>query len=126
MTIQSIYECFLRDAFGFGMKGKMLDRGDDPAGLANTDSFNERSIDAVKAGTGYAMEIMSNAVINYQAIQLSDEEITRLEDFTRKVIRTTNLKEIGDQITEFRNNVINKYFDRDEGRISLKKNGATH
>ena len=114
------YETFLRTAFGFVKDGEMLDRFGDPAGIANTDYFTDSKIEAVKAGTGYAMEIMSNTVINRISDNLPDGEITRLEDFTKKVIISQDLNEIDKLITEFRNTVTDNYFDIVQGRISLK------
>ncbi len=86
MTMPLNYEYFIRMAFGFVATGEMLDRWEDPAGLANTDCFTSDNIAGVKAATGYALEIMSNSVINHLNTKLADAEMKRLE-ITRKSAR---------------------------------------
>ena len=119
MTMQMNYERFVRIAFGFGTTGKTLNRCGDPAGVANTDCFSDSNIATVKVATGYAMEIMINAVLNH--VSVSDAEMMRLEEFTKKVVDASDLPTIDELITDFRKTVINKYFSISDGCITLKK-----
>lgn len=113
------YETFLRAAFGY-KQGGMLERWGDPAGIANTDSFSLENLAAVKVGTGYAVEILSNSVFNDSGQKLEDAEWSRLERFTERVINAASLIEIDKIITEFRDSVIDKYFDLHDGKMTLK------
>ena len=113
------YETFLRSAFGYKEEG-FLDRCGDPAGIANTDNFSDENIASVKAGTGYAMQILSNAIINKYSKDIDYDELDRLESFTKRVIDVTSLVEIDEAIHEFRDSVVNKYFEINEGKMMLK------
>ncbi len=117
MTKALNYESLIRQAFGFVAKGEMIDRGGDPAGIADTDFFNPRNIDRVKIGVGYAMEIMSNAVMD---CDLPDGEVTRLEGFTSRVLSALTIDDIDRLIGEYRETVISTYFDISDGRIKLE------
>ena len=50
------YEMFVRNAFSYALK-ENIGRWGDPAGLANTDTFNTNDIDSVKSAIGYCMNI---------------------------------------------------------------------
>ena len=119
MTMPLNYEYFIRMAFGFVATGEMLDRWEDPAGLANTDCFTSDNIAGVKAATGYALEIMSNSVINHLNTKLADAEMKRLENFTKQVIDAQDLLTIDRLITDYRNTVVDQYFNINQGKISL-------
>ncbi|HOQ72202.1 MAG TPA: hypothetical protein PK933_05665 [Smithellaceae bacterium] len=116
------YETFLRSAFGY-KQSCFLDRYGDPAGIATTDGFSDEHIATVKAGTGYAMEILSNSVINDRGGEIDDDELDRLESFTKKVIDASSLADISAAITEFKESVIGRYFDIHvgSGKMTLKK-----
>ena len=112
------YESLLREAFGYALNGEIAERWGDPAGIANTDVFDEMYIEKVKAGAAYAMEIFSNPVMNKK--NLSDTEIERLEDFTKRVINADSIDTIDTIIEEFDTTVIQKYYDIQHGKITLK------
>jgi hypothetical protein len=111
------YETFIKDAFGYASGGKIVERWGDPAGIANTDNFDDMYINSVKAGVSYSVEIFSNAVINKGT--LSDSEVARLENFTKQVIDATNVIDINSIIKDFDNTVIKKYFNISNGKVTL-------
>lgn len=111
------YETFMREAFGYANDGKIVERWGDPAGIANTDNFDDQYLDSVKAGVSYSVEIFSNAVINKGS--LSDSEHVRLENFTKQVIDATNVIDINSIIEDFDETVVKKYFDISNGKVSL-------
>ena len=113
------YEMFLRTAFGY-KQGGLLERCGDPAGIANADSFSQVNLAAVKAGTGYAMEILANSVINDSGQELENAEWNRLEKFTERVINAVSLYKIDVIINDFRDSVIDKYFDINDRKMTLK------
>ena len=111
------YEMLLRKAFGYTNDGNILERWGDPAGIANTDNFNDKYVNSVKAGVSYSIEIFSNEVINN--VDIPDSEVMRLENFTNQVIEATDLVEINSIIENFDNTVIEKYFEIRDGKITL-------
>ena len=118
------YETFLRSAFGLNF-GTILDQHGDPAGIAFAAHFTTENMASVKVGVGYAMEIFSNHIIaNSQ--NLNDDEQLRIEKFTDDVINSSSLAEIADLITDYRDNVIETYFDIDDGKMQIKPNWALH
>ena len=111
------YEMFLREAFGYASDGMITARWGDPAGIANTDNFDDVYINSVKAGVSYSVEIFSTAVINKGA--LLDSEVARLESFTKQVIDANNVLDINSIIEDFDITVIEKYFDISNSKVTL-------
>jgi hypothetical protein len=116
------YESLLRWAFGFARNGRMLDRWEDPAGMANAGEFSAGNLDTVKAGTAYAMEIFTRAVIKHHSGRgtLSDAEYGRLQAFTSSVINAPDMATVGQLIKDYRDTVQDVYFVAEDGNISLK------
>lgn len=112
------YETLIRRAFGF-KAGRMLDRWGDPASLANTDQFMESNLPAVKVGAGYAFEILTNEIINRKHGSLGAEEMDRLEGFTERIVKATNLLEVSEIIDEFTKTVEDEYFRFEDGTMTL-------
>ena len=102
------YERFLRTALGL-KDGRLVGRGEDPAGLADNDVFDEDNIDSIKVGVGYAVEIFANQIPD-QA-KLSDEEWERVADFTSRVIHADSLSAIASLIAEYWRTVIDRYYE---------------
>ena len=101
------YERLLRTAFGL-KEGHPVGRGEDPAGLADNDVFDEDNIDSIKVSVGYAMEIFANNIPS--PTNLSDEEWDRMEDFVTKVIHANSVSAIADLIGEYWATVIETYY----------------
>ncbi len=115
------YEIFIRTAFGYTTnKGEIINRWDDPAGLATTDIFTLDNIFSVKAATSYCMEIFSHAIINKHGENINDAEHSRLKDFTKKILNAKDLDTICKLINEYNETVIKKYFDFNNGIINLR------
>ncbi len=111
------YELFVRSAFSFSL-GKSIGRYGDPASLADADHFRHDNIVGVKIGTGYAMEIFINYLLNNKGFD--GEEYERIESFPGRVLAASSLTEISELIDEFRSSVINRYFEVEEGRFLLR------
>ena len=101
------YERFLRTAFGL-KDGCPVDRGEDPAGLADNDVFDEDNLDSIKAGIGYAMEIFANNLPN--PTSLGDEEWDRIGGFVTKVLHAESVSAIASLIREYWATVIGTYY----------------
>lgn len=112
------FETFIRRAFGL-KEGQMLERWGDPAALANTDQFSEGNISAVKVGIGYSFEILSTEIFN-KVEDIDDSEYKRIEQFTDRVVAAENLKQISEIIKEYVNTVEEKYFQSNDGVMTLK------
>jgi len=111
------YEDLLRAAFGLSA-GKEIGRWGDPARLANTDVFSKGNLSSVKIGTGYAIEIFNDAIINKGG--LDDPEHDRLEAFPERVLSSADLAGISALIEEYDQTVVDKYFEYKEGVCSPK------
>jgi hypothetical protein len=107
MSSAQEYERFLRTAFGL-KEGRPVGRGQDPAGLADNDVFDEDNIDSIKVGVGYAMEVFANDLPS--PTSLSDEEWDRLGDFTTKVVNANSVAAIASLIREYWATVIETYY----------------
>ena len=114
------YENLIRRAFGFKKGGRMIERWEDPASLANTDAFRGKNLAAVKVGTGYAMTTLVKEIINHRAGTLPDGERDRLDAFTERVVVAGSLDAVSDLVEEFHNSVEDQYFKWDDGIMSLK------
>ena len=113
------YETLIRRAFGF-KAGRMLDRQGDPAGLADTDRFVESNLPAVKVGVGYAVEILTTEIQNQRGDHISEKEHKRLDGFTSRVLAVQSLKEMAELIDEIRESIEDRYFQFDDGVMTLK------
>ncbi|WP_224962432.1 hypothetical protein [Geomonas subterranea] len=115
------YENLIRRAFGFAQQdGRMIDRWADPATLANTDAYSPGNLSGVKVGAGYAMEILTTAIINHKAGNLPEGESDRLDGFTSRVIDAEGLDAVSAIIDEFSETVEERYFEWNDGIMSLK------
>ena len=111
------YESIIRRAFGL-KEGKIIERFDDPASLANTDVFTEDNLSSVKAGVSYAFEIFNNEI--FDNFNLGEIEHERIEQFTSNVIAAKSIIEVSKLIHDFNETVEGKYFEYSDGIISLK------
>lgn len=110
------YEMFVRNAFSYALK-ENIGRWGDPAGLANTDTFNTNDIDSVKSAIGYCMNIYNKDILE----KLNDEiESGRIEDFVKKIIGANTLSDISTILDDYETTVKNKYFTNSDGIIILK------
>ena len=118
MTDAYSYETFLRNIWSLH-RGREVGRHGDPAQLADTDSFSERNIAAVKAAIAYAMESVRVKVVNEVVIN-SDAEHRRLESFVPRVIGAASLSDLTDLMNEFSETVIDRYCVMQQGIMRLK------
>ena len=112
------YEHFVRAAFGY--PGAVLDRWGDPAGLANADLINGQHLDKVKVATAYSMQIFITDILEKKAEQLADSEHERIESFFLDVTQANDIETIDKLITEFKNTVIDCYYERNDGQLRLR------
>lgn len=96
-----LYEYFVRNAFG------NVERGGDPAGLAEADMYNMSFSDGMflnklKIGTSYAMAIYN---ANYmEAKKLQDpEDCEKMENFLKGVLEAESGNEIVEIIKQYQN-----------------------
>lgn len=112
------YELLLRRAFGL-RDGVLLDRHGDPAALATTDIYSDSNLSRVKAGVGYSFEIFRDDILGKKH-DLPDGEQTKIESFTDRVIKAKSIKDISDLIDEYNKSVIDKYYDVNNGVLTLR------
>lgn len=86
------YEGFMRGAFGI-LDNTLIERGGDPARLANADIFNFGSIEEVKTGAAYGIGIYNSHIFN-NCLSISDEDQTALRQSLSGVINSSNKDEI--------------------------------
>lgn len=103
------YETLLCHAFNLGLE-RDIKRGDDPGGLADTDIFCNETIDLVKIGVGYSINIINNK------IKYSDQN---LEKLIKKVIDASTIEEIIEPI-EYCNKIIKENFIEQDGILKAK------
>lgn len=114
MTPAYDYELFVRTAFGL-VAGKLINRFEDPAEFADTDTFTDDNLSTVKAATGYAIGIIAKHIRN------KDMEIHEAMDaYLDCIMAATNVNDIARTINDFNQNVVEKYFDRAEGALQPK------
>ncbi len=101
------YERFMRFAFGL-QNGCPIGQGEDPAGLADNDVFDDDNLDSIKVGVGYAMEIVANNIPS--PADLSDDEWDRIGDFVTKVLHGNSASVIAELIKEYWSTVIKTYY----------------
>lgn len=109
------YELFIRSAFGLAL-GTRVGRLEDPAAFADTDTFSNSNLPAVKAATGYAIGIYQNN------IKLRDSEVIQVcEVFLTLTMNAVNVTEILKLITTFNADIIGKYYSRNDGVLIPKQ-----
>jgi len=108
------YELFIRSAFGLAL-GTRVGRLEDPAAFADTDTFSNSNLPAVKAGTGYAIGIYQNNMPR------SSQSIEACEDFLTRTMNAVNITEISNLITTFNAEIIEKYYSRNDGVLIPKQ-----
>lgn len=111
------YETFIRNAFSYALN-KSIDRSGDPAGLAEADIYNDRNLNKVKVGACYAIEIFTDSIMN--KVEIDENEDKRISAYFDKVMKCKNVLEIGKLIEDFRKTVVDKYYNINDGRFSLK------
>ncbi|MGI9440135.1 MAG: hypothetical protein ACR2OT_04050 [Parvibaculales bacterium] len=89
------YEVLLRKAFGrvLNESGEMLERYSDPAGLANTDWFSERTIHKAKTGLAYAASIIATLPA-FEALDKDFELSNEINNLIRDVLAAESIKEL--------------------------------
>jgi len=111
------YEQFLRWAFGLE-KGEPIHRYSDPAGAANAEVFSADNLEVVKASVAYAMMIYRKTIL--QKADIPESEKQRLSNYIIQVINAEILNDISDLITGFNDSIVDRYFHREDGRVSFK------
>lgn len=93
-----LYEHFVRKAFGD------VERGGDPAGLAEADiyntSYNVTSLNELKIGTGYAIAIYNSEYIETKELR-DPNDYEKMDQFIADVLAAKNGNEIGDIIEKY-------------------------
>jgi hypothetical protein len=101
------YEWFLRTAFGL-TDGCAIDRGADPAGLADYDVFDQDNVDTIKAAVCYSMEAFAGHIPGGE--DLSEEEWGHIARFVPRVIGAPSVAEVVDLIREFWDTVVERFY----------------
>lgn len=103
------YEGFIRGAFAL-KDSNMIERGEDPARLAEAGLWNMNDLNRVKVGVAYALEIYSTKIKEILSDEKSHDAVSRdLERLLDQTIKATNLKEISkiiDDVKEYQNKYI--------------------
>ncbi len=120
MSMEMRYEKLVGYAFGFAKGGKMLDRGEDPARLADADVFQAHRIAEAKTGAAYSMAILTSALLNHPTKEYSDDERERLSSFTGQAIAASDIAALGELIADFDKTVTKEYFNCGDGPIRFK------
>jgi len=110
------YEMFIRNAFELAT-GKRVERFEDPAAFADTDTFSAGNLPVVKAATGYAMGIYQNNIKGKVGISEA------CDNLIADVVAATDLKAISGLIKKFSDEIIDTCFDRDreDGKLTAKE-----
>lgn len=94
-----LYEHFVRKAFGD------VERGGDPAGLAEADIYNTSyeatSLNELKIGTGYAIAIYNSKYMETKELRDPDD-YEKMDQFIADVLASKNGNEIGDIIKKYK------------------------
>lgn len=122
------YEKFILNAFKYALKRdygfeKDLERGQDPADLGEADwvSYkNPETIEKVKIGLGYAIEIYLKELNEIVLGNNNDEEYAYLNSFRKRIISAETYEELLKIQKEFEENVFKKYYNLSKGVITLK------
>ena len=109
------YESFLRHAFGIHKgSGKCIERGGDPAEVADADYFTPDNLNIVKAATAYAMKVY---ISNSQGLPSDFRE--SLLEYIPQVIHSSTINEISDLIKNFNNVFVKEYYSIQGDDISF-------
>ena len=100
------YEHFVRGAFSMSL-GTEVERGQDPANLAEAGLVSLNDLSKVKAGTSYAMYTYNSIITNRVNPELTEEANERLDTIVDDVLNASSVELIMGLINEYRNN----YFD---------------
>lgn len=125
-------EYFVLDAFKYAFSKHygtncrfQFGRGGDPARIADADIFRSLGdnyrIGRAKFAIGYAMEIFITDIIENLNYKLSEEEDNYLISFEDKVVNAKNYEELSKVFKEFNDNVMEKYYNINDGNYELKK-----
>lgn len=99
--------------------GTNVGRGEDPASLVNTDTFDDSYIDSVKSAVGYSMEIFNGDIIEKHYGTMLENERNRIKSFVKRVINSKDVKTIGQIIVEYNDTLKDKYYNHSNGEITL-------
>lgn len=92
-----LYENFVKKAFG------VVNRGDDPAGLAEANIYNSSyatpALNKLKIGTGYAIAIYNSNYNNTKKLRDCDYE--KMDNFIADVIAANQAREIIEIIEKY-------------------------
>ncbi|HWO75580.1 MAG TPA: hypothetical protein VNM69_06610 [Bacillus sp. (in: firmicutes)] len=103
------YENFIRFAFGIHQGTNDVERGEDPARLAEAGIFNSPSdLTRVKVGVSYAMEVLSSHIKNGD-FNLTDDEYNRMSTILDEVLNASNHTEVSQLIEEYKDRFFNRY-----------------
>jgi len=95
------YEDFIKVAFGI-QKGCIIERREDPAGLAEADYFRDlNNLPQVKTGVAYAIEIYNNYMLSNFADKIDPDDFEAMRSMTEKVLAASSHDEIIQLIDEF-------------------------
>lgn len=94
------YEYFVRNAFG-----QNIDRGGDPAGLAEADIYNlsnsNEYLNKLKIGTGYAISIYNHKYSNLKELRDPDD-YKKMNQFIDEVIAAKTGQEVVEIIRRYK------------------------
>ena len=114
------WEFFIRNAFGFKQEnGRPIQRGGDPAGLANNELFNDRHVHDMVITTGYAFEILNQDVKN-RTVVVSQDTINVLDSHIVQILSANTIKDIEDTLNSYKALVFEKFFKYD-GNVLTRK-----
>lgn len=99
------YEGFVRGAFSLNNE-ESINRGEDPAHLAEAGYWNLNNVDKVKTGTAYAMAIYNAHIIEVLSREELGEEVYakiyyELEDLLHDVLQATDLLSISTTLDKY-------------------------
>ncbi|NMM52137.1 hypothetical protein [Paenibacillus aquistagni] len=103
------YEHFVRSAFSFAL-GNNIERGEDPAELADADKFETSTLHRVKAGTTYSMEIFNIHIRDKN--KLTDAEYELMDQLVIDVLSAETTEEITSSIDQHKESFVKKYINR--------------
>jgi hypothetical protein len=126
MSSAQDYEKLIRAAFGYDPTDhslRMIEKYEDPAGLADEDIFTDENITEIKAATSYAILIVVNDIISYSLDfdMDDDEEESRLDSYAPRVLAAADSAEVGDVIRDFEENVMDRYYEVQNDVVCLKR-----
>ncbi|MBH6828287.1 hypothetical protein I5821_18400 [Clostridioides difficile] len=97
-----VYERFVRAAFSIKLNN-LINRSEDLGGLAEADIFrasnNLHELNEIKIGTGYAIAIFNNEIL--ESCNVSDNDSNRMIELFDRSLIATSREEILDIIREY-------------------------